>query len=334
MGDAQHAVCIATGEEGTGPDCSEAPVIKGKLSRTWQLWERPVYARPFQLSPRDIEIIHAVFRHRFLRPTHIHTLLGGSAANLALRMRLLWQHGYLERPQAQRPTKILTDEIVYGLGKKGAQLLEHLYPELRIGHLDWTETPKKRVGWPYIDHQLGIATFFVCLKIACDRAGIQLHWKGHYDHRRYEIRTSGKKYAFLPDGYFALEVPGRGTAHHFLEVDRGNISLARMQEKYRRYHSWWQERVRKIEKQEAEGKEHTFKHFRVLTVTHDRGYVDSLRRTALPIGRSEQHQETWKALMFTHMQAFDLHHPERILEPIFRYADEDTPVALVPPRRV
>src|SRR5713101_2474451 len=116
----------------------------GTTPRTWQLWERPAEPRPFQLQRRDIEILYEVFRHRFLQPRHVHALFGGSAANLAVRLRLLWQHRYLERPKALRPTRVLTEEIVYALGTAGARLLDRHHSELRIGHLDWSETPKKQ----------------------------------------------------------------------------------------------------------------------------------------------------------------------------------------------
>ena len=71
----------------------------GTTPRTWQLWERPAEPRPFQLQRRDIEILYQFFRHRFLQPRHVHALLGGSEANLAVRLRLLWQHRCLERPR-------------------------------------------------------------------------------------------------------------------------------------------------------------------------------------------------------------------------------------------
>jgi hypothetical protein len=291
------------------------------VPRTWRIWERSENQPPFQLQERDIEIIRAIFLHRFLQPAHIRALLGGSAVNLTRRCRLLWQHGYLERPKSLRPTKILTEEIVYGLGKQGAQLLEHQDPRLRIGHLEWTETPKKQIGWPYIDHQLGIATFFVCLKIACDRRGIQLHWDGHFNRRRFRIRLPKDKYkkekqVFLPDGYFRLEVPGRGSAHYFLEVDRGNVSLARMRERYQGYFLWWKDGIGK----------RSFKNFTVVTITDDPTYVNSLRQAAATVGRDYRFG---RALLFSHAKAFDLDHPEQVLSPIFRYADEDTSVALV-----
>jgi hypothetical protein len=69
--------------------------------------------------------------------------------------------------------------------------------------------------------------------------------------------------------------------------------------------------------------------FRVLVVTHDPSHMAALRRTAMPIGREGGHAKTWKGLLFSHLDAFDLERPERILEPIFWYADEDAAVSLL-----
>src|SRR5262245_33430978 len=66
----------------------------------WRLYERKGTPTPFRIQARDLEIVRQVFRHRFLRPAHIQLLLGGSAANLARRCRLLWEHNFLERPLA------------------------------------------------------------------------------------------------------------------------------------------------------------------------------------------------------------------------------------------
>ncbi|MBA4406580.1 hypothetical protein C0389_04840 [bacterium] len=303
-------------------------------SRNWNLFERPTEPPAYRLQPRDTRIIEAVFRHRFLTPSHLYTLLGGSKPNIANRCRLLWQDAYLERPKALRPTKILTEEIVYSLGKKGAQLLEglrrkgemfldYLKPETDIGELDWGDSPKKQIGWPYIDHQLGIASFMVCLQKASEEKGVVLHWDGHFNRRSYVIRLPkiGDREAcsFLPDAYFTLEVPGKGFARHYLEFDRGNVSLSRMKERYTHYFDYWY----LLQKQ---GKK---TQFRVLTISDDPGYMDSLRRAAESIGRSSKYPHTWKALLFTNTKNFSLENYCNTLEPIWYYADESDPIRLV-----
>src|SRR5262249_30654065 len=108
-------------------------------------------------------------------------------------------------------------------------------------------------------------------------------------------------------------------AHHYLELDRANVNLARMRQRYSDYLRSWHER---------QLREPGFR-FRVLTIAPSRDYMQSLRRVARDIGRDAAHPRAWRGLLFTWSEAFDLTQPERTLEPIFYYADEDTPVALV-----
>ncbi len=286
-------------------------------SRNWELWRRPEKPRPFQLQARDIEILYQVFRHRFLQVRHVHALLGGSAANLAVRLRLLWQHRYLERPNAIRPTRVLTEELVYALGRRGAQLVERHHPEFRIGHLDWSATPSKQSGLAYIDHQLGIATFMTVLRLACETIGAQLNWNGHYTDR-FRIQVPGESRTVYPDAHFALEVPNLGTAHHFLELDRGNVSLQRMEERYRRYFSFWQ----------ASAGE-SFPHFRVITICEDRDHLEALRRVARR-AVTDSVASVWRALLFAPIAAVRLDEPTHILKEVFWYADGEQPVSLLP----
>lgn len=234
-------------------------------------------------------------------------------------MRLLWQHRYLERPRAIRPTKILTEEIVYGLGKQGARLLEREWGDVRIKDLDWTETPKKQVTLGYVDHQLAIATLMVCLRIATQRRGVELGWDGHFNRRRWRLGVVGEEWALLPDAHFVLKVPSKGVAHHFVEVDRGHVKLKGMRKRYERYFRFWRQGKR----------ERSFKNFRVLTITENQDYVPSLRRAAAGIGRGWYHGQSWRALMFSDFTAFSLEDPESVLGEIWQYADEGEWVGLV-----
>jgi hypothetical protein len=57
--------------------------------------------------------------------------------------------------------------------------------------------------------------------------------------------------------------------------------------------------------------------------------MHSLRRVARTIGRDSTHPNTWKALLFTHAGEISLRSPDKVLSPIWLYADSDTPVSLV-----
>jgi hypothetical protein len=65
-------------------------------------------------------------------------------------------------------------------------------------------------------------------------------------------------------------------------------------------------------------------------VTTDSNYLDSLRRVAQSIGRDDGYQQAWRGLWFAPLEVFDLERPERVFDPVWRYADEDAPVSLVP----
>jgi Replication-relaxation len=273
-----------------------------------------------QTTARDVAILRLALRYRFVQPQHVQLLLGGPRKKIANRLRLLWQHRYLERPRALRTSRLLMEEISYGLGQEGARLLAHVDPTLRgIAELEWAETPRKAVGWPFVDHQLGVVDTLVALELACRARGVSFEWDGHPHRRRHRLLVPGDQQGFLADATFDLRIDGRGVAHHHLELDRGSVSLGRMRDRYERYFRLWQYR---------RTSEPGYR-FRVLTVTRDPQHMESLRRVAAEIGRNQGHPLAWRGLLFTHRDAFDLAHPEGFLEPIFYYADQKEPLALV-----
>lgn len=224
----------------------------------------------------------------------------------------------MERPPAQRSTKILIEEFVYGLGKKGAQRLEREEPGLRIGRFYW----EPGVGWPYLDHELGVATFMVCVRLGAKQRGVGFVWEGHFNRRRWRIEVPGERRTLQPDGFFALRVPGRGVAyhylaHHYLQVDRGNVSPRRMRERYEGYFRFWRHG----------GEQRGFRNFRVLTVTEDPQRADALRRAAIGVGSVRE--RTWRALMFSDFSKFGLDKAERVVGEVWRYADEEEFVRLL-----
>src|SRR5262247_3764196 len=91
----------------------EPQTLPPKTRRSVRLFERSTEPPGFRIQPRDLEILRHVFRHRYLRPAHLFALYGGHEGRIARRLRLLWEHGYLERPKAQRPLRALTEQLVY-----------------------------------------------------------------------------------------------------------------------------------------------------------------------------------------------------------------------------
>lgn len=294
-------------------------ILKGNL----KLWQKPDTPPRISWQPRDDLILRAVFRHRFLQPRHVHALLGGSAENLGKRLTKLWANCYLERPKAVRTDRLLTDQIVYALSKQGARRLQALDARLRIAHLDWTDEPKKQRTLSTVDHQLGIATFFVALEVACRRRGARLHWTGHFSRRRHRIPLRDKppgRDTMLSDGYFSIERQDGRIRHCFLELDRASMDRSELALKFKGYYEWWRD---------PDTTAIFPKGFRVLFVTSNADHMRLLRRWALSVGRTADKEHTWKGLWFSHLEAFSLEEPETIFDPIFYYADEDDPVSLL-----
>src|SRR5476649_1300693 len=82
-------------------------------------------APTMRLTPRDLEILRHVARHRFLNSAQIAALTGGSAQQLLRRLQRLFHSGYLDRPRAQL-SYFTTDgsrPMVYGLARAGARAL-------------------------------------------------------------------------------------------------------------------------------------------------------------------------------------------------------------------
>ena len=197
-----------------------------------------------ELTARDLNLLAHVARHRFLSSAHLCALDGGSPQNVLRCLRALFDHGYLDRPAAQRVG--LSEDgprpFVYGLGKKGARALrEH-------GDLidDWRRLDRKnkRAGAIFIEHTLEVADFMTGLELACRTRGDVELMREHevLALAPEETRTAreplrwkvdkvmmGRKETFsvVPDGLFGLVFPDETAAYFVLEVDRGTIPLLR-----------------------------------------------------------------------------------------------------------
>src|ERR1039457_893320 len=119
------------------------------------------------LTPRDRAIIRLLHRHRFLRSPQIMALLDGSPQHLLRRLKLLYHHGYLERPRCQidsyyRPG---SRHIIYGLGNKSLAFLKQ---ELNVDFREVSWGEKNRgVGRIFLEHALLVSDVMVSLELAC-----------------------------------------------------------------------------------------------------------------------------------------------------------------------
>jgi len=276
-----------------------------------------------QLTARDRQIIRHVFRHRFLRSTHIAALVGGSRQQTLRRLQRLYHHGYLDRPRAQiEYYQRGSQAMVYGLGNKGMALLEQEdgIPQRK---LDWTAQNRTATRF-FIEHTLAVAETMVALECCCRKQGIELI--NYSDNAfkwnvpvRYEDATV--TVGVVPDRVFGLQhsdKPGE-IAWFFLEADRATMPVQRRgfkQSSFMRklvaYQETWRRKVLADE----------FPRFRVLTVTTSPERVDHL----LKANRTFSAGKGSGLFLFTHQKKF--HHQVDVLSlPILNGRGEITTLA-------
>jgi hypothetical protein len=251
-----------------------------------RLFERNDTPKGMTLTPRDLNILICIARHRFLTSSQLARLDGGSAQGVLRCLRALYDHGYVDRPRQQLAT--LHDEgprpFVYGLAQKGARVLrEHGFS---VNHrVDWSEK-NRRAGPVFLAHTIDVAEFLIQLEVACRwRPDVQfiqeeeilalapeatqvarepLRWEAvSVEQGRREL------WSVIPDGLFGLSFSDGSASYFLLEVDRGTIPITRnradhrsIARKFKTYYDGWRA-GRHVE-------QYGLKQMRVATVTNSR----------------------------------------------------------------
>src|SRR6516162_666134 len=266
-----------------------------------QSFRRPRFHRveeppPFQLTARDVAILHAVARYRFLSSTLIIRLIGGSSQQILRRLQLLFHHGYLDRPVSQvaqlaHAFDFGNRPFVYGLGRAGAQVLAEAGIPLKE-KLDWTRK-NARATAQFLAHALETAETMIGFELACRVEGAPA-LIDHHDllpylpeetreedapfHARVALKTARDSLTIgvVPDRVFSLAFPDRTRLNFALELDRGTMDIKSRQlvgkSSFRRkllgYYQLWREGL------------HTsqwgFQAFRILTVTPSEKRIENM----------------------------------------------------------
>ena len=250
---------------------------------------------PFQLTERDVEIVRFVARHRFLNSRHIWRLVGGSAKNINNRLKMLFEHGVLDRPPIQFDTYRLgggTSPLVYALADKGAQLL--------LGSTEGVDS--KRISWahknnsarrPFLQHTLATADFAVALQLSVSgRDDVELiggdklisafPTKTQARNKPYRLNVpviyhGGRiDIGVEPDYAFSLYLPeARRRAFFLVEIDCGTMPVTRrdlrqssIMRKLQAYQAMW--------KSKAHQTHFGWRNFRVLFVTTSQERVENM----------------------------------------------------------
>lgn len=214
---------------------------------------RPEHPRPMKMTPRDLAVLRAIAKHRYLTCEHVQMLFfSGRAARVAQRrLRLLFENGYIDRyfcPVVLTGTRMSAKQSprpLYTLGRAGARALrENSEP----GTLALPSTPSANArGYATLAHHLVATDLLVALEAACaGREDVELERTEREDELRRKVAAARQQQSLpsflVSDGAFTLRYPrlGRSFTYH-LEVVRalsrsGNRTLEERMVKYARLH--------------------------------------------------------------------------------------------------
>ena len=188
------------------------------------------------LTERDLDVLFALLRYRFLSSDQITALIqDGSPDQLKRRLQLLFHAGYVDRPPAQK--KYFSKErqlpFVYAVARAGAKaLMEHeRYAHLR---LDWAHK-NKSVTDPTIKHTLAIADSMIGFETQTGEEFLsQASLLGAGEDRKelkWKATVPGndgpEKLGVIPDQFFGLRAADGTKRFFFVEADRGKMPIVR-----------------------------------------------------------------------------------------------------------
>jgi hypothetical protein len=193
----------------------------------------------FQITDRDVGLVKAVCRYRYLTIEQITWLFPDSSQRgLENRLRYLFHGGYLNRELLHEST---SHKLIYAMREKGARLIAE-----RDG------VPREEIPWQrhlnqitasHIRHLLGINDVVISLEIALAQAQAEGSIKdfrvftGSPDQHKISVmlrNRDGARYtsAIVPDALVYLIFPRKKQIGVlFIEVDRATMSVNRWQGK-------------------------------------------------------------------------------------------------------
>lgn len=259
-----------------------------------------------QITGRDLAVLEAVHRYRalsraqierrFFPPRAGHVRRPGEASKAHERLRLLFQHGYVERVHRYGSPGHPNPGPAYRLARRGAEVLaqrkgipvEHL---MYWGKGDDRDRHPTQVGPLYLEHTLQLADVRMRMAQAAASNGCQIEtWRDHVDLQREwatetaRVRitwssTQSREVAVTPDGYVLLRAP-QGYGHWFLELDRGTKTIRQT----------WKKKVLMYKEYVRSEKFHQRYHvpthvrFRVLVIAPSPTRAENIRKAAETYG--------------------------------------------------
>lgn len=215
--------------------------------------KRKPAAVSFRLVERDMTILRALARYKYLRTSQIKRLVfaeNSSIQSARRRLKYLYHHGFAGRIEALVQSGHGVGETAYFLDRKGRALLEDEF--------DFAGGSKKQnqVKPQYLAHALDVAEFQLTLDLALAESDAIALKRFVADHelkgcaakavgrQRYKLfdqvthPVSKKSFTVYPDALVILQGIGKLKAYsqlYFVEVDRGTEGLRIIRDKLTGY---------------------------------------------------------------------------------------------------
>jgi len=185
---------------------------------------------PMQLTDRDRRILEAVHAYDgILSEGQIRSLFFTGRTATQVRLMLLYQHGYLNRPD--RRQRAALPAMIYWLSEKGAAYVAGLYGQ-SLSEFGWHKQPRMM----QVEHDLAVNDLRILINKACQSLPHFLlnHWvpasEFHADPDKVEFVLPNKNKAtrsIRPDGYCVISKSDY-TSRLLIEVDRGTEDNGRI----------------------------------------------------------------------------------------------------------
>jgi len=251
------------------------------------------------LTERDREILKQVYLFRLMTREQVERLLFPpdqgqdhltKTSRCRRRLRLLYQHGYLERFPTLTGPGLWAWKPVYRLTAKGAEVVAQDLG-VTVGKLPYwgrgfdKDHRPTSVSSLFLEHALKVNDVRIAITLSAQVHRYQVEkWLDEtqlksQEMRDYVIVTGGQgrslKVAVIPDAYFVLHLGDR-RAHFFLELDQATMSNKR-----------WKTRVLAYRAYTESGKyqqRYQTRSLRVLTVTTTPERLANLKKTTEAAG--------------------------------------------------
>jgi hypothetical protein len=184
-------------------------------------YKRAFNPPPVRLTQRDKLILETIHSHDgMLGFSQIQDLFFTGKSQAKKRLMLLYQNGYVNRPNRDQRRKI--PEMIYWLDKKGAEIVASMN-SLGSKELRWLKVPR----WFQVEHDIAVNNFRILVKTTCaNDNNIDLaEWTSEREFRSFPDKISYTyqdrqlKRNIIPDGYFMLNTP-KHHIRYLLEIDR------------------------------------------------------------------------------------------------------------------